>query len=99
MEIQQNETYLRQRSSEIDIKDALSIIEALKETLKTCNGLGLAGVQISKLFRVFIVKLNDGEIRAFVNPTITKLEDKVYINESCLSFPNKIGRASCRERV
>ena len=78
------------------------IIRDLTETLKIQKdpeGVGLAAPQIGKNLRIFVM-LDDGEIRAIVNPEIVKISGstgkakktkKGDIMEGCLSLPHYYG--------
>lgn len=65
-----------------------SLVDDLFDTLDTRPGIGLSACQIGVLKRVFVVRLDDGVRRVFVNPQITgtSAETSVY-EEGCLSIP------------
>jgi len=83
-------------------KKIIQIVNDLKETLATQKdpeGVGLAAPQIGKNLRIFVM-LDDGEIRAIVNPEIVKISGstgkakktkKGDIMEGCLSLPHYYG--------
>ncbi|THB65778.1 MAG: peptide deformylase, partial [Spirochaetaceae bacterium] len=62
---------------------ALEMIETMQES----NGIGLAGVQVGHLQRIFVCKPDD-VARVFINPSIieTSVEQIIY-EEGCLSIP------------
>lgn len=69
------------------------------ETMNQYRGVGLAGVQVGKLLRIFVSNLKPegenaegepliGEPQVFINPHLTNPESTtVERNEGCLSFP------------
>ncbi len=82
-------------------KKALSIIQDLKDTLKTQKepeGVGLAAPQIGKSVRIFIADYKNFQ-RVVVNPEILNIEEnkkkkvraKKEILEGCLSLPYYYG--------
>jgi peptide deformylase len=52
------------------------------------KGVGLAGVQVGKLFRLFITRVPNDSPRLFINPDIleTSIEMEPF-EEGCLSIP------------
>jgi len=64
------------------------LIDAMFETLAEADGVGLAGPQVGVDKRLFIVSLNDGTKKVFINPEIleTSVETNPY-EEGCLSIP------------
>lgn len=74
---------------EVSSDETRRLVEDLFDTLETCPGIGLAGPQIGVLKRVFVIKLDDGVRRAFVNPQITGTSpETVQYEEGCLSIPD-----------
>jgi len=83
-------------------KKVTQIIKDLTDTLKIKKdpeGVGLAAPQIGKNLRIFVM-LDDGQIRAIVNPEIVKISGsgaktkktkKGDIMEGCLSLPHYYG--------
>ncbi len=58
-------------------------------TMEDDNGIGLAAPQIGKNIRLFIVKIDDGVERVFINPQIVATSEAVCsYEEGCLSIPN-----------
>ena len=81
---------LREKSSNIDIKENLDIIVFnLKLILEQTNGLGLAAIQIGIPLKIAVIKLENGEKFVMYNTKVLEKEDFVYKMEGCLSFPNK----------
>ncbi len=94
------EPVLRKISEEIDLDDAnlKQLVADMFETMYHANGVGLAGPQIGKAIRIFVIdsepfKENYPNVRihkgAFINPIITKeWGDDFVFGEGCLSLPN-----------
>lgn len=64
------------------------LIKDMFETLDANPGIGLAAPQIGVNLRLFVIKLDDGIPRVFINPeiTATSAERSMY-EEGCLSIP------------
>lgn len=57
-------------------------------TMQREQGIGLAGVQVGHLVRVFVTALPDDKPRVFINPEVTATSEEVSkYEEGCLSFP------------
>ena len=64
------------------------LIDAMFDTLDEADGVGLAGPQVGVDKRLFIVSLNDGTRKAFINPEIVETSvDTCPYEEGCLSIP------------
>jgi peptide deformylase len=77
------------------------LIRDLTHTLYAAPGIGLAANQLGVSLRVCVVDLTagqePGQLRVFVNPTITATEGRDVAEEGCLSFPEvtlEVERAS-----
>jgi peptide deformylase len=69
--------------------NAAVVEREMLETMKTFNGIGLAGNQVGLLRRVFVMQLQDGREMGFFNPAILWGDnDLINGEEGCLSFPN-----------
>lgn len=82
------------RAEEINVlyknKEATKIINDLKDTLRANKDLvALAAPQLGHRVRMFCIKFANGDIRAFVNPMITKHEGLHLTRERCASIPDK----------
>jgi peptide deformylase len=73
--------------------DRLAILlDDMKETLKTADGVGLAAPQVGILKRVFVIDTGDDKgVLEFINPEIIKTEGSYVAAEGCLSVPGKLG--------
>ncbi|MFW5744777.1 MAG: peptide deformylase [Spirochaetota bacterium] len=81
---------LRETSSkvtEID-EEIVSLADAMVEKMHAARGIGLAGVQVGYLHRMFVTHVEGDKPRVFINPTIieTSVEQSDY-DEGCLSIP------------
>ncbi len=81
---------LRQKAVEVEkIDDEIrELIEHMFETMYAENGIGLAGPQVGKNIRIFVIELDDEVRHVFINPQIiaTSQETSMY-QEGCLSIP------------
>ena len=67
-----------------------TLLDDMKETMESANGVGLAAVQVGVLRRVFIVDVGEG-VTEYINPEIKKLSGEQTGSEGCLSFPGQWG--------
>lgn len=67
-----------------------TLIDDMKETMYSENGVGLAAVQVGLLKRVVVIDVGDGIIE-LVNPEITHQEGEQHESEGCLSLPGQYG--------
>lgn len=64
------------------------LAERMIGTMAAERGIGLAGVQVGRLVRIFVTHVPDDEPRVFINPVITaRSDDTSSYEEGCLSFP------------
>ena len=65
-----------------------ALVEQMIETMRAGKGIGLAAVQVGRLYRLFVTHVEGDKPRAFINPDIleTSLE-QVTLEEGCLSIP------------
>lgn len=98
---------LKQRASEVDVAEIGSTqvqgwIDDLLDTMRDCNGAGIAANQIGIPHRIFVAEVSGNNPRypykppipltIVVNPQIEFLSDKTFENyEGCLSVPNLRG--------
>ncbi|MBN1525170.1 MAG: peptide deformylase [Spirochaetales bacterium] len=76
------------------------LVENMFETMHRGNGIGLAGVQVGQLIRVFITDVPQDTRRVFINPELvyTSVEE-VTLEEGCLSIPQKYAEVIRPEAV
>lgn len=68
--------------------DIQTLVEEMFYAMDRGKGVGLAGVQVGQLFRLFITRVPGDSPRVFINPDI--LETSIEIEpfeEGCLSIP------------
>ena len=84
------DTLLRKKSERVvDINDEIvALADAMVEKMHEARGIGLAGVQVGRLHRIFVTHVEDDTPRVFINPSIleTSVEQSDY-DEGCLSIP------------
>ncbi len=84
------EEILRQKAHDVEKIDEeiLALIEKMFITMYDENGIGLAGPQVGKNLRLFVIELDDEVRHVFINPQIisTSQETSRY-EEGCLSIP------------
>ncbi len=85
---------LSKKSRPVEVFDQKlwDLLDDMKETMAEHNGVGLAGVQVGYLRRLFIVDVGDGVVE-FINPQILETSGEQFVVEGCLSFPGKWGMA------
>ncbi len=84
------EDILRQKAVEVERIDEeiTNLIEQMFETMYDENGIGLAGPQIGKNLRIFVIELDDEVRRVFINPQIISTSQETsFSEEGCLSIP------------
>jgi peptide deformylase len=82
-------------AEEVASPEFQAFVQAMRETLETAGGVGLAGPQVFAGLRVFLARVAppgpDGEpapVEVFINPQLTAAsEEQVSRWEGCLSFP------------
>ncbi len=75
------------------------LIDDLAETMLAAPGAGLAAPQIGVPLRVFVVKGDDNQIWALVNPEIVKSDGVQVGYEGCLSYPGWVGEVARYDTV
>ncbi|MFP4114425.1 MAG: peptide deformylase [Spirochaetales bacterium] len=81
---------LRGKSEKVtDINDEIvALTEAMIEKMHAARGIGLAGVQVGYLHRLFVVHVDGDKPRVFINPSIVETSvETVDYDEGCLSIP------------
>lgn len=81
----------------VDTAEVQQLIDDLIETMREVNGAGLAATQINSMLRVVVMEVGNNPrypykpkipLTVAINPIIEPLDDeKVEINEGCLSVP------------
>lgn len=86
------EETLRQQSLPVENIDAElhTFVREMFTTMERDKGIGLAAPQVGKNIRLFIVKIDDGIERVFINPQIIATsEQQCSYEEGCLSIPKQ----------
>ena len=100
----EQEKFLRRKASDFDFSKHSK--KEIRETIKTMRlemakalGIGLSANQIGLDMRLFVAK-NNGKQYAIFNPVITKFsEEKIIMEEGCLSVPEMYGQVERPERI
>ncbi len=68
--------------------DIQTLVSEMFDAMDRGKGVGLAGVQVGQLFRLFITRVPGDSPRVFINPDIleTSIEQEPF-EEGCLSIP------------
>ena len=68
--------------------DIQTLVSGMLEAMTKGKGVGLAGVQVGKLYRLFVTRVPGDTPRVFINPDIleTSIEMEPF-EEGCLSIP------------
>ena len=71
-----------------DVNEVKGLIQDLKDTLATVEGIGLAAPQIAVNKRVVYINFGDGENEyVLINPEVTGVSKETYEDyEGCLSY-------------
>lgn len=67
-----------------------TLLDDMKQTMYSANGVGLAAVQVGVLRRIVVVDCGDGYLE-LVNPEITERSGQQLEEEGCLSLPGESG--------
>ena len=71
-------------------EDIIQLSERMKEKMVEWNGIGLAAPQVGHNIRLIVIRLSSGKVQEMINPRISwTSEDRVNIEEGCLSIPGK----------
>lgn len=84
---------LRKKSKKVEEinERILTLIDDMKETMYTADGVGLAAPQVGILKRIVVIDVGDGPI-TLINPEIISEEGKQIDYEGCLSIPGNQGK-------
>lgn len=84
------EPILREKAQPVaEVNDEIrQLCEDMFETMIEAEGVGLAGPQVGKNLRLFVLIADDEVRRVFINPQIIKTSEEVgEYDEGCLSIP------------
>ncbi|MBR2349808.1 MAG: peptide deformylase [Clostridia bacterium] len=84
---QEGEPILRRKAREVNEFDSRlhQLLDDMKETLHTSEGVGLAAPQVGICKRVVIIEPEEGRLTEMVNPVITSASGSQIGLEGCLS--------------
>jgi peptide deformylase len=80
---------LRMTARDVDVfdEDLVRLVERMKALMEDAHGVGLAATQVGVLQRLFVLKPDDAEARALVNPTVVGSSKETAVeDEGCLSL-------------
>ena len=83
---------LNKKSRPVEIFDDRlhTLLDDMKQTMYSANGVGLAAVQVGVLRRIVVIDCGDGYIE-LINPEITERPGQQLEEEGCLSLPGESG--------
>jgi len=92
---------LREKARKVTRVDTsvVRLLDDLAETMYAAHGAGLAANQIGVALRAIVVKGEENQHYALVNPTLVKGEGSQVGGEACLSFPGWVGEVERYETV
>ncbi len=92
---------LRQKARRVSRVDGeiLRLVDDMVDTMLAAPGVGLAAPQIGVGLRVAVVRTDDSQVVALINPEIIKAEGSQIGYEGCLSYPGWIGEVERAEEV
>jgi peptide deformylase len=92
---------LRQKAKKVARVDSsiVRLLDDLAETMYAAPGAGLAANQIGVPLRACVVKGDDNQHYALVNPVLVRGEGSQTGYEGCLSFPGWLGEVERYETV
>ena len=92
---------LREKSKKIARVDSsvVRLLDDLAETMYAAPGAGLAANQIGVALRAIVVKGDENQHYALVNPELVRGEGSQVGYEACLSFPGWVGEVERYETV
>ena len=92
---------LREKTRRVTRIDAsiLRLLDDLAETMYAAPGAGLAANQIGVALRAIVVKGDENQHYALVNPELVRGEGSQVGYEACLSFPGWVGEVERYETV
>ena len=90
------------RSKSIPVKKinagVLRVLDNMRETMYTFDGVGLAAIQIGVPKRMIVVDPGDNFME-LINPVITSRDGEKSASEGCLSVPGKVGLVKRAQKV
>ena len=98
--VTEKEARLRKGSRPVEKFDERlwTLLDDMADTMYHADGVGIAGVQVGVLRRVFVVDIGEG-LTEFINPAITARSGEQDGMEGCLSSPGEFGLVVRPEKV
>jgi peptide deformylase len=92
---------LREKARKVPRVDSsvVRLLDDLAETMYAAPGAGLAANQIGVALRAVVVKGDENQHYALVNPELVRGEGSQVGYEACLSFPGWVGEVERHETV
>jgi peptide deformylase len=92
---------LREKAKKVSRVDSsvVRLLDDLAETMYAAPGAGLAANQIGVALRAIVVKGDENQHYALVNPELVRGEGSQVGYEACLSFPGWVGEVERYETV
>jgi peptide deformylase len=86
----ENDAILRRKAAAVTEfgADLKALVADMHEAMHRGHGIGLAGPQVDRQLRLFVVHIEDDEPRVFINPELLLTSpEQVDYEEGCLSLP------------
>lgn len=103
------EKFLREKTKDFDFpsqtrQETSNLILRMRKAMRTAHGIGLSANQIGLPHKIFVAEVSQEngahKFYAIFNPKIEKLgNEKVAVEEGCLSIPSIYGRVERPERI
>lgn len=74
------------------------LLDDMYDTMKSCDGVGLAAPQVGILKRAVVIDIGEGRIE-LINPVIISEEGSQKDSEGCLSVPGVYGEVERPQKV
>lgn len=78
---------------------AVRLLDDLAETMYAAPGAGLAANQIGVTLRAMVVKGDENQHYALINPELVRKDGSQIAYEGCLSYPGWVGEVERAEQV
>lgn len=98
--IKKEDQLLRKRSKLVPkiTPNVLKLLDNMRETMYTAQGVGLAAPQVGVLKRIVVIDVGEGLIE-LINPEIIEASGEDTDVEGCLSCPGLIGEVTRASKV
>ena len=101
MIVKLGDALLRVKSKEVTVFDErlAQLLDDMRETMISDNGVGIAAVQVGVLKRACIVSQDGEEFFEFINPVVKKSSGVQTSCEGCLSVPGTNGEVDRPKKI